>query len=225
MKFYDVLASIIHDMKNSLGMVINTLEEVTDGTGFQINDRDRIIALQHEAKRLNNNLIELLTLYKIENERVSPNIEELNVYDFLEDIVAENSAIATAKGIDISFRCDPDLNGFFDEGMIRGVINNLIGNGMRYTRDHLLVTAEELDGFLVISVDDNGKGFPEDMLQAQQVQQADEQVNAFIEGRTQLGIYFSSMVAKMHRNKGDEGFIRLSNNQNLEGGCFSILLP
>jgi hypothetical protein len=29
MKFSDVLASLIHDMKNSLGMVINTLEEFT----------------------------------------------------------------------------------------------------------------------------------------------------------------------------------------------------
>ena len=28
MKFADILASIIHDMKDSLGMVINTLEEV-----------------------------------------------------------------------------------------------------------------------------------------------------------------------------------------------------
>ena len=126
------------------------------------------------------------------------------------------------KGIEISFRCDPDLNGFFDEGMIRGVINNLIGNGMRYTRDHLLVTAEEVDGYLVISVDDNGKGFPDEMLQAQQ---AGEQIDAFTEGRTQLGIYFSSMIAKMHRNKEREGFIRLGNNRNLEGGCFSIWLP
>lgn len=222
MKFYDVLASIIHDMKNSLGMVINTLEEVTDDTGLQFTDRAKVTALQHEAKRLNNNLIELLTLYKIENERVSANIEELSVSDFLEDIVAENSATATAKGIEISFRCDPYLNGFFDDGMIRGVINNLIGNGMRYTRDLLLVTAEEVDGYLVISVDDNGKGFPNEMLQAQQ---AGEQIDAFTEGRTQLGIYFSSMVAKMHRNKEREGFIRLGNNQNLEGGCFSIWLP
>ena len=71
MQFYDVLASIIHDMKNSLGMVIHTLDDVTADPDFKYRKIERITAMQNEAKRLNNNLIELLTLYKIENERIS----------------------------------------------------------------------------------------------------------------------------------------------------------
>jgi hypothetical protein len=55
MQFSDILASIIHDMKNSLGMVINTLDEFASENNFQENSK--LATLQHESKRLNNNLI------------------------------------------------------------------------------------------------------------------------------------------------------------------------
>ena len=221
MLFADILASLIHDMKNSLWLVINTLEACTSNPRPG-SDPDKIFTLQQEAKRLNTNLIELLTLYKIENERISPNIEELNVADFLDELMLENRAAAQAQGITLNCECDQTLNGYFDEGLIRGVVNSLIGNGMRYTTDNLLVSAANQEGYLTIRVEDDGVGFPQEMLAAQDA--IDNHV-AIAEGRTQLGIYFASMVARMHRNKDREGYIRLTNGHRLKGGCFSICLP
>ena len=221
MHFADILASLIHDMKNSLWLVINTLEAITAEPLPGV-ETDKVFTLQQEAKRLNTNLIELLTLYKIENERISPNIEELNVADFLEELVLENQATAKAQRVNLTWECDHTLSGFFDEGLIRGVVNSLIGNGMRYTATNLLVSAAEQEGYLVIRVEDDGKGFPREMLAAQDV--IDNHL-ALAEGRTQLGIYFASMVAKMHRNKDHEGYISLTNGHRLKGGCFAICLP
>ena len=158
MHFADILASLIHDMKNSLWLVINTLEAIT-AEPLPGAETDKVFTLQQEAKRLNTNLIELLTLYKIENERISPNIEELNVADFLEELVLENQATANAQRVNLTWECDHTLSGFFDEGLIRGVVNSLIGNGMRYTATNLLVSAAEQEGYLVIRVEDDGKGF------------------------------------------------------------------
>ena len=222
MMFADILASLIHDMKNSLGMVINTLEELSGQSAASSSNAARLVILQQEANRLNNNLIELLTLYKIENERICANIEELNVADFLEEVVAENRAIADARRVALECRCDSDLFGYFDEGLLRGVINSLIGNGLRYTHSRLLLAAQQHDGYLVFKVEDDGEGFPQEMVEAQQ---ALGQSQPLSEGRTQLGIYFAGMVAAMHRNKGNKGFIRLSNDCQLPGGCFSIWLP
>lgn len=221
MHFADILASLIHDMKNSLWLVINTLEAFTAEPHPGV-ETDKVFTLQQEAKRVNTNLIELLTLYKIENERISPNIEELNVADFLEELVLENQATAKAQRVNLTWECDHALNGYFDEGLIRGVVNSLIGNGMRYTANNLLVSAEEQEGYLVIRVEDDGKGFPREMLAAQDV--IDNHV-ALAEGRTQLGIYFASMVARMHRNKEKVGYVSLTNGHRLKGGCFSICLP
>ena len=222
MKFADALASLIHDMKNSLGMVINTLEAFTADPEDARSDRKRIAALQQEAKRLNNHLIELLTLYKIENERISPHVEEWNVGDFLEELVIENRASAEAKKVQLEYRSDPELYGYFDEGLIRGVINNLLGNGLRYTSNRLLVSGSQEKGFLVLRVEDDGEGFPSEMLGVQAV---GCQSNDTTGENTHLGLYFAGLVANMHRNKDQHGHISLSNGHTLSGGCFSLWLP
>lgn len=222
MKFSDVLASLIHDMKNSLSMVVHTLDEVTADPSFHYDKPERVTALQNEARRLNNNLIELLILYKIENERISPTIEDMDIDNFLHELVAENSAPAAANGISLSYECDPDLFGYFDEGLIRGLLNNLIGNGLRYTRDQLILSAAQEEDYLVFRVEDNGAGYPEPMLRAQS---SDGSSADLVEGRTKLGIHFASMVAGMHENGERKGFIRLQNGYRLAGGCFSVWLP
>ena len=220
MKFSDILASIIHDMKNSLGMVINTLDELAAENEYQENNK--LASLQHESKRLNNNLIALLSLYKIDHGHLSPNIEEINVEDFLEEIVVDNQTIANTKGVSIGYECEEALAGYFDEWLIRGVINNLIGNGLRYTSDKIVIYAEMIEDYLVFSIEDDGTGFPQGMIDAQA---AFNRNNTLSEGHTQLGIYFASMVARTHKNGEREGFVKLANNQRLKGGCFSIWLP
>ena len=136
--------------------------------------------------------------------------------------MAENITSAKANNVELICQCDDKLNGYFDEGLIRGVIDNLIGNGLRYTKDKLLLSAEQIDGFVVLRVDDNGTGYPDEMLQAQQ---AEDDHNRIAQGRTQLGLYFASMVAKMHKNGDAVGKIKLENNGQLDGGSFSIWLP
>jgi signal transduction histidine kinase len=222
MLFYDILASIIHDMKNSLGMVLNRLDEVVDELPDNVNKSAKIVSIQQEAKRLNNNLIELLTLYRMENERISPVIDEVNVYDFLQEIVAENQIAADSGAVTLTCDCDEELSGYFDEGLVQGIINNLIGNALRYSENKIEISADEKNGYLVISVEDDGAGFTDAMLEAQQADSINNEVG---DGRTLLGIHFANMIAQMHNNKDRKGFIRLSNNNKLKGGCFSIYLP
>ncbi|MCP3869239.1 MAG: HAMP domain-containing histidine kinase [Gammaproteobacteria bacterium] len=222
MKFADILASLIHDMKNSLGMVINTLEELTDDIQDDGFDQTKISALQQEAKRLNNHLIELLTLYKIENQGISAKVEEWNVGEFLEELVIENQASAEARQVTLEWVGDPDLNGYFDEGLMRGVVSNLLGNSLRYTQSKLRLSVTREDDYLVLRVEDDGAGFPQEMLDAQQYI---DDTDSTLSERTHLGLYFAGMVASMHRNRGREGYISLTNGHSLEGGCFSIFLP
>jgi signal transduction histidine kinase len=222
MLFYDILASIIHDMKNSLGMVLNRLDEIVDELPAEINKSAKIASIQQEAKRLNNNLIELLTLYRMENERVSPVVDEVYVQDFLQEIMIENQSAASSSAVTLTCSCDEELNGYFDEGLVQGIMNNLIGNALRYTESRIEISATEKDGYLVLSVEDDGSGFTDAMLKAQQ---ADSIKNDIGDGRTLLGIHFANMIAKMHQNKDKRGFIQLSNNNKLKGGCFAIYLP
>ncbi len=222
MQFSDILAASIHDIKNSLGMIMATLDDLTNDPNNHFTQPVQVIRLQEETKRANSDLIQLLLLYKYENQQLGLNITELNLEEFLEEIQAENSALLQARGISLNISCPSDLLGYFDDDLIKGVINSAIGNASRYTKSQILLRAEEEEGYLTIRVDDDGNGFPAEMLE---IEYSEIQKASFASGSTQLGLYFAQQIASIHENRGRHGHIRLENRQALSGGCFSIQLP
>ncbi len=220
--FSSILASSVHDMKNSLGMVLNSLDEIFEKEGECHCTPSQAARLQYEAKRVNNNLIQLLVLYKVEHAHYSANIVENLVDEFLEEIVLQNKPLVNPKGISLDRDCPEDVYGYFDGELIAGALNNALGNALRYTRDRLRLSATEEAGYLVIRVEDNGDGFPEPMLLGEG---HEDHGVSFSTGRTGLGQYFCARVAEMHTNGDRKGYIELSNGGELGGGCFSIYLP
>lgn len=203
-------------------MVTNTVEELIFDQTLGPASNPKLLRLQLEAQRANHDLIQLLNLYKHANDKLTPNITENNLEELIEDIAVENRALALAQGIRIDTQCDGMLFAFFDENLVRGVVNSAVGNAQRYTRDRILLSADELDGYKVIRVEDNGDGFPESMIE---LQQATDSPENFDYGRTRLGLYFAKLVAEIHTNRDQKGFIRLGNRTHLSGGCFSLWLP
>jgi len=221
-KFSDVLASSIHDIKNALSMVTGTIEQLTCDPDSGLSGNSQLTQLQLEAQRVNHELIQLLLLYRYENEKLGPNITENHLEDFLEEIAIEHRALSEARGIRIETGCDPFLIGYFDENLVRIVINNALNNAQRYTRDLISLHADDVNGFLRLRIEDNGDGFSGSMLALQIELDSMEQID---QGSTQLGLYFSNLIARIHTNRDRHGFIRLENGVELSGGCFSLWLP
>ena len=219
--FSIILASTIHDVKNSLGIVLNSLDELIR-TAADTLPTDQLAKLQYEAKRVNNNLVQLLALYKMENKGLAVNIDEYFVYDFLEEVLISERTTLEARKIKLDFACARNMAWYFDRDLVSGVLRNAINNAIRYAKSSVMVTAETKDGYLVLSVNDDGIGFPDNMV-AEGKQQG-HGIN-FSSGSTGLGLYFTSRVAELHKNKDKRGFIELTNGHQLGGGCFSVTLP
>ena len=220
--FSSILASSIHDMKNSIGMVLHSLDEMITDEGGNACTPERAAQLQYEARRVNDNLIQLLTLYKGDSGRLAVNVHEDNVHDFLEERLLHSRTMLDFRGIELEIDCEYDLDWYFDRELIAGVLNNALDNAVRYTNDKLRLAAEVKDDYLVIHLEDNGRGFPEAML----VSGAPSGTGiSFNTGRTGLGLYFSSLVAGVHTNRDHKGYIEQSNGGVLGGGVFSIYLP
>jgi signal transduction histidine kinase len=221
--FQAFLASMAHDMKNSLGIVLGSLDDVVENCiTKQCPCRNHLSQIKYEASRVNHNLIQLLTLYKVDNDQFDMNISHYHVADILEENILQNKSLLEYKGIEALTECDDDLTWFFDRDLLSGVINNVLNNSFRYTKDKVKIRAEEKDGWLILSIEDNGRGYPEEMLE--KGAGASRGIN-FKTGSTGLGLYFASLVAKMHKNKGKEGFVTISNGGEYGGGCFTINLP
>jgi len=128
------------------------------------------------------------------------------------------------RQIEKEVNCDNDLYWFFDRDLITGVLSNVINNLYKYTKNKIQVSAEKEDDFLVMRVKDNGPGYPKNMLLDHA--EIDKQKSiSFNNSNTGLGLYFSRLVAELHKNKGKKGYITTTNEGIDGGGCFSLYLP
>ena len=221
--FSFVLASSVHDMKNSLGMLLNTLAEVMVQYPPQNTDHAKSYAtLQYEAARINSELIQLLSLYRLDHDQVRAHIDECMVIDVLSEQIARNHGLLQTRQLELVLQCDDFLTGYFDSDLVGGVINNILVNCARYSKHKLILSAQQTAEGLCIAIEDDGPGYPQDMLNASTFAEAQ---SSFANGRPHLGLMFANKVALMHRNKSQQGFIRLTNNSTLGGGCFRLYLP
>ncbi|OGS92504.1 MAG: hypothetical protein A2061_10770 [Gallionellales bacterium GWA2_59_43] len=222
--FSDFIASSIHDMKNSLNIQIGFLEELMAECRGKV-DGAMLSQLGHtiyEASRMNVNLIQILSLYKLGKSIYPIDIAEQSVKEVLEEVVLQNQSIMEYKGITVSVVCDEDCYWYFDRDLIMGILVNALNNAYNYTTDKIRITARINNSLLEMRVEDNGKGYPENLL----LESVTEKKGiSFFTGSTGLGFYFSSQVAGMHRNAGKQGSLLLENGGMYGGGCFVLTLP
>ena len=219
-----LLAGSIHEVKNSLNMLLNSVEEVLSTSDGNDSTNKLFSQIQYEGKRVNDDLVGLLAIYRIKNEQYSINIDDYSVLDFIEENLGHHETMIRHRQIEKNIECDSELQWFFDRDLITGVLSNVINNLYKYTKNKIHVSAIKEDGYLVIRIKDNGPGYPENMLIVHEDSDNEKSIS-FDNSNTGLGLYFSRLVAELHKNKGKSGYITTTNEGIDGGGCFSIYLP
>lgn len=217
--FPAILASSVHDMKNSLSTLRALICQLE--SHYPESKPPEFKNLEFESKRLNNNLMQLLTLYKIDASQFNLNIDEHSVMDILDDIAAEQSSLLSLSKIELLTECDDDLFCFCDSTLVSNAISTLVNNAQRYCQRKILLSARQEGKYVVFYIEDDGAGYPEHFL-------ADTQHNTSIDlatGNTGLGLFFVATIAKLHRNGESQGFIKTDNASRFGGARFSLYLP
>ncbi|MDN3223706.1 sensor histidine kinase [Pseudomonas nunensis] len=220
--FSTVIASTVHDMKNSLAMLMQAHSQWLARMPDQQHSKEQGV-IDFEFAHLNGMLVQLLGLYKlgVNQMPLQPAYHELD--DFIEAQLAAHQEVFSSRGIMATYEVDPlSPLGFFDRELIASVLANCINNAIRYARDALLITVSDEAGQLVITINDDGEGYPPEMIerQADYVQGINQS-----SGSTGLGLYFAGRIAALHQRNGVGGYTRISNGGPLGGGVFSLYLP
>jgi two-component system sensor histidine kinase SenX3 len=249
------LASTVHDMKNSISVLSGTLENLLAGAAAeaatasitatpspaatsapgQPQDQppqyEQLGQMLYQTRRLNDNLIQLLALYKEVGKPGYPfDPAAHRVSELVDQVKGQARILLQSRGVTLDVDFPPDAIWTFDEDLIIGVLVHAINNAIRYTRDRILLSVKVDGDYLELRVEDNGGGFPPAILEtgAGAVKTADgiNKVGVnFLSNSSGLGLYFSSEVAKMHKHRQRHGGIRLENGGLLGGGCFVLRLP
>jgi K+-sensing histidine kinase KdpD len=223
MDMQTVMASTVHDVKNSLGLIDNQLNEVvrrlqeTDPESAQ-----EIRRIQLECGRINNGMVHMLGLYRMHKGTFSPSIDESYVPDVIQDSVSRYTELLSALGVSLTVEFeDEDCLWHLDPNLIEGLLGNVLTNSIRYTKSMLHFQIKENDGWLQIRITDDGDGFPPNMLNLLDQSEA----VCFQSGATGLGLYFCQKIAELHMNEGRKGYVRLSNDEVTCGAIFDLFLP
>jgi signal transduction histidine kinase len=222
------LASTAHDMKNSISVLAGTLEKLLAGQAPPHDGNyPQMAHMLYQTKRLNDNLIQLLALYKQVGTPEYPfDVQPIELETLVNQVMWSVAVLARSKEIELVTDYDPAQIWHLDEDLIIGVIGHAIHNAIHYTGDKVLLKIGVIDGELEIRVEDNGEGYPGALIEAGAAAMSGlrQGVN-FLTNSTGLGLFFSSEVAKMHKHRERRGSLRLENGGSLGGGCFVLRLP
>ena len=211
-------------MKNSVSSVLAGLDSLANVAELRAQDNQQLGALRYQSRRLSSQLMQLLSVYKLQNQSYSVNLQQWSVEELLEDVVAEHQPLLATRGIRIDYECRDDLMAYFDRELVIGVLDNVVNNAYRYaqTRISLYATSGAENSGVELIVMDDGPGYPP----AMQIFPADEPAGIdFQQHRTGLGLYFSTLVANSHRHNGEQGHIACDNLGINCGGRFKLSLP
>lgn len=220
--FSTVIASTVHDMKNSLAMLMQAHAQWLARLPEQQSAPEQGV-IDYQFAHLNGMLVQLLGLYKlgINQLPLQPAYHELD--DFIEAQLVSHQDVFKSRGISAAYEVDPlSPLGFFDRELIASVLANCINNSIRHARHALLISVSDEEGQVVLSIYDDGEGYPQGMIerQADYVQGINQS-----SGSTGLGLYFAGRIAELHQRNGVCGHTRISNGGPLGGGLFKLYLP
>lgn len=213
-----VLASAIHEIKNNLGVLFARIDHLTSTLNLSTEQQSELSQLKTINDTVNHELVRVLLLYKSNIGGYKPNIDQHALIDFFDDTITRHSITAQNAHIELKNQCDKDLLGFFDHSLLSSALDTAIFNSVNAGASEISFSGREENGILVITISDNGPGFPEWILDAEMVPKSANGTG------TGLGLYFAQTIAQLHENDGVRGFIKLMNGSS-KGSQLEIWLP
>ncbi|HHY25373.1 MAG TPA: HAMP domain-containing histidine kinase [Desulfitobacterium dehalogenans] len=121
-----------HEIKTPLA-IIAANSEVLELTGGK-NEWTR--SIQHQVKRLDELVKNLLTLAKMDEGKVELIFEELSFSDLVGETAGGFAALGEKKGLDFVLDIQPGLQVKGEEGSLRYLITILVDNAVKYATEH-----------------------------------------------------------------------------------------
>jgi len=164
------IGMVAHDLRNPIGiaeafsgMLMENFEELSQSSQLEY------IELINQSCSFSLDLIHsFLDISKIEAGIFDLNLSSQDYISFLADNVKRNTMLAKNKSQTIVVETVlPEVDFRFDKNKIEQVLNNLLGNAMKYSaaNTHIKVEVTSTDQWVTTRVMDEGQGIPQNELE------------------------------------------------------------
>ena len=160
----ELISNISHDLKTPITAVKGYVEGIMDGVADTPEKMDRYIRTIYNKSIEMDGLINELTFYsKINTNRIPYTFSKVNVREFFGDASEDLLVELAAKNVAFSYENDvaSDVLVIADVEQIRRVLNNIIGNSVKYMDKDIKtihMKVRDAGDEIETSIRDNGKG-------------------------------------------------------------------
>lgn len=160
----ELVSNISHDLKTPITAIKGYVEGIMDGVADTPEKMDKYIRTIYNKANDMDRLINELTVYSgIDTNRIPYHFHRINVSEYFGDCIEEVGLDLESRNIELNYSnlVPPETMIIADPEQLKRVINNIIGNSVKYIDKkkgvidiHIL---DEIDSIRV-EIEDNGKG-------------------------------------------------------------------
>jgi signal transduction histidine kinase/CheY-like chemotaxis protein len=168
------LANMSHELRTPLNAILGFTRLMTRDESLGAQQQERLRIINRSGEYLLDMIGDILTLSRIEANRVSLTEESFNFQQALADIERIFRSRAEGKGLRFSLELADDLPPYLygDGGKLRQILFNLLDNAVNYSQAGKVSLRARTEAFaedtgrvmIQLEVEDSGLGIPEDKL-------------------------------------------------------------
>lgn len=239
MRFF---ANMSHEFRTPLTMIAGPVSTLCSDEKISGESRQLLLIVRRNVTRMLKLINQLLDFYKIENDTLKLSAAKTDIIGLLGHLLEVFRVNAKEKGIQIiEHGLEDSFVTWIDSDKIDKITGNLLANALKFAptgHGRIDVTFDVINrkeasclfpltdrdisaSYVMISVSDNGPGFPEDKLSMvfTRYYQMEHQRKEFLSWGTGIGLYYSRRLAETHH-----GYIKVANNSG-GGAVLTYIIP
>lgn len=215
-------ADVSHELRTPLTILRGETEVGLKWAKEPEEFRELLQSSLDEIKRMSDIIEYLLDLSRLEEGELPLNLQELELQEFLHDLMQQTRLLAEKRGVSLSFAGTTPVFVRGDQLRLRQVFLNLLDNAVKYTQSggKVELSLSSDSGYAKVAVADTGPGIPAEDLPCifDRFYRVDKARNR-AHGGTGLGLSLVKSLTEAHNGK-----IEVTSELS-KGTVFTVYLP
>lgn len=160
----ELISNISHDLKTPITAVKGYVEGLLDGVADTPEKQKKYLRTIYNKANDMDRLINELTFYsKIDTNRIPYTFNKINVKEYFDDCFEDIGMEMSQQQVALSYdnKVAPDVMVIADAEQIKRVINNIVGNSVKYMDKQdkaIAIRVMDVGDFVQVEIEDNGRG-------------------------------------------------------------------
>ena len=221
------LTNISHELKTPLALILGPIELILTKPIEQFNTgelRNYLGIMQRNGNKMLEHIEDIMDLAKLNSNELTVQTKPLELFPFIQNLYILFKTEVAYRDIDyeLNYEVNKQLMVPLDFKKIEKIINNLLSNAFKYTKEGGKITLSVLaiDRMITVKVEDTGIGIPSDHLPYifNRFYQVKREGETIFSG-TGVGLALVKELADI------QGIVVDVESTLSKGSCFSFILP